>query len=156
MKLSTGAAVALAALLALLAPGPSGAQPQQGAKTFQLAFCNVSRARPVYIAITRRKDGERWAVEGWYPLLDFGCSIIGNFEADTVYFYAIGIRNNQYVTWGGAENDETAATQCIDRNKAFGGFIAAAPGCPAGQTSVRFLRLKVPQDAPRYTFTLRD
>lgn len=155
MKYFGRAAVVLAALLVLLVPSAPSAQQQQP-KTFQLAFCNVSAATPIWIAIMHRKDASKWAVEGWYPLLGTGCSILGSFQLDTFYFYAFGIRNNRWVVWSPADGDQSASTQCVDRDQAFTGVLGGTPDCPKGQVAVRFRKLQLKDDTQAFTFTLRD
>jgi hypothetical protein len=152
MKYLRRTALLSLALLVLFVPDKPNAQQ---VKTFQLAFCNLSQASPIYIALTHRRDASRWAVEGWFPLLGSGCSILGTFQQGEVYFYAFGVRNNQYVFWSPADGDEAASTQCVDRDKAFSGLLAANPSCPDGQVPVRFRKLQI-GDTPLFTFTLRD
>ncbi len=76
---------------------------QQTSQEFQLAFCNISNFSRVLVAIAHRQDAQRWTVDGWYPVADYGCSIAGTFKGDTVYYYAFGeTRDGRNVTWSRA------------------------------------------------------
>jgi uncharacterized membrane protein len=155
--LRTTAALAAGALV-LFAAGAPSAQPQGGSGgTFQLAFCNISGFQTARVAITHRKDAQRWAVDGWFPIPDGGCSIIGTFQLDTVYYYAMASNpsNGNTVYWGAADDDKTATSQCIDEEKAFSTW-AAVPNCPAQQSPKRFRALKVNPNTRTFTFTLSE
>jgi uncharacterized membrane protein len=95
-------------VLACSAVGISLAGPahaQQDAE-FQLSFCNMSAFSNVLVAVTRRQDAQRWLVEGWYPIPEYGCAIVGSFLRDTIYYYAHGKTNDgRIVTWSPPAND---------------------------------------------------
>ena len=61
---------------------------QQQSQTFQLAFCNISAYSNVTVALVHKKDAEKWAVDGWYPVSDNRCTVVGTFQRDTVYYFA--------------------------------------------------------------------
>ncbi len=91
--------------------GPARAQDAE----FQLSFCNMSAFSNVMVAVTRRQDAQRWLVEGWYPIPEDGCAIVGSFLRDTIYYYAYGQTNDgRIVTWSPPATDTTAAAQCVD------------------------------------------
>ena len=140
-------------LFAVISPGLrwSGAQAQQqDAQKFEIAFCNISAYTDVTVALMYKQDAQKWWVAGWYPLPDGGCSLLGSFLRDSIYYYAEGSKRS---VWSAADNDQTAASKCVDHDKAFDGD-ASAPSCPAGQSAARFKLIKIPAAAPRITWTL--
>ena len=127
---------------------------QQPNPEFQLAFCNISAYSSVLVAVTRRQDAGRWLVEGWYPIPDQGCALLGSFLKDTIYYYAYGKTNDdRIVTWSPPETDQTATMQCIDRDKSFRAQ-SGVPSCPPDQQAARFRMLKVNPNLARTTWTL--
>jgi uncharacterized membrane protein len=122
----------------------------QASQTFQLAVCNISAFSDVYVAITAKADGQRWTVSGWYPIPDSGCTLVGTFPRDTVYYYA---RGSDKAVWAAPDNDQNGSSQCVDGDKFFTA-AAGVPACPAGQQAVRFRMLKAQANQPRVTFTL--
>jgi Protein of unknown function (DUF1036) len=156
MKRASVIAVGVCGALCLFAIGflgprwsRAGAQQQDGQK-FEIAFCNISAFTDVAVALMYKQDAQRWWVAGWYALPDGGCSLLGSFLRDSIYYYAEGSKNS---VWRAADNDQTAASKCVDHDKAFEGD-AGAPACPQGQSAVRFKLLKIPAGTPRLTWTL--
>jgi uncharacterized membrane protein len=146
-------AIAACGLAGLCLSGPIQAQ-QQTAPDFQLAFCNMSSFSRVLVAVAHRLDAQRWAVEGWYPVPDGGCSIAGVFKGGTVYYYAFGeTREGRYVFWEAPENDKAASAQCVDHKKFFQ-LTAGVPTCAAGQDLARFRTIRATPNQFRTTFTL--
>jgi uncharacterized membrane protein len=122
---------------------------QQSDHEFQLAFCNMSQYSRVLVALAHRQDAQRWVVAGWYPIPDSGCSVVGNFLGDTVFYYAFGeTRDRRYVTWSAADDDKNGSSQCIDFNKFFR-VTAGMPKCASDQEPVRFRMIRVGEDEYR-------
>jgi uncharacterized membrane protein len=154
--LNAPAAIACSAVVfALIGPGQAQQQQQQQQQQpFQLAFCNTSAYSNVLVALVHRKDAQNWTVDGWYPIPDYGCTVVGSFQRDKIYYYAYGETNDdRIVTWSAPDDDQTATPQCIDQNKFFRSN-AGNPSCPAGQESARFRMIKVAPNLPRITWTL--
>ena len=129
------------------------ARAQQDAE-FQLSFCNMSAYSNVKIAVTRRQDAQRWLVEGWYPIPEDGCAVVGSFLRDTIFYYAFGQTNDgRIVTWSPPATDTTAVAQCVDFDKFFRA-PSGGPSCASGQESVRFRPIKIAPNRPRLTWTL--
>jgi uncharacterized membrane protein len=129
-------------------------QAQQGTQEFQLAFCNMSSFSRVLVAIAHRQDGQRWAVDGWYPVPNYGCAVAGTFKGDSVYYYAFGeTRDGRFVFWEAEQNDKAASTQCVDHNKFFR-LSGGLPTCAAGQDTARFRIIRAIPNRYRTTFTL--
>jgi Protein of unknown function (DUF1036) len=128
----------------------SDAQGQQDTQKFEIAFCNISAFTDVAVALMYKQDAQKWWVAGWYPLPDGGCNLLGSFLRDSIYYYAEGSKG---AVWRAADNDQTAASKCVDHNKAFEGD-AGTPSCPTGQAAVRFKLIKIPAGTPRLTWTL--
>jgi uncharacterized membrane protein len=151
--LNASSALACCALgLALIAP----VRAQQPNQDFQLAFCNTSSYGHVLVSLAYRLDAQRWRVDGWYPLPDYGCALVGSFQRDTVYYFAHGqTSDGRAVTWAAPDTDQTATAQCVDREKFFG-TATGVPTCPTGQELARFRMLKVPPNTARITWTLSD
>jgi uncharacterized membrane protein len=149
--LNAAGAIACCALgLILIGPGQAQQQPQ----SFQLAFCNISAYSNVLVSVAHRQDAQRWLVDGWYPVPDGGCAVVGSFQRDTIYYYAYGETNDdRIVTWSASDNDQTATSQCIDREKFFQ-RTAGTPSCPPGQEAAKFRMIKVAPNLPRMTWTL--
>lgn len=130
------------------------AHAQQTTQEFQLAFCNMSNFSRVRVAIAHRLDAQRWAVDGWYPVPNYGCSIASTFKGDSVYYYAFGEnRDGRYVFWEAAENDKTASSQCVDHNKFFR-LTAGLPTCATGHDTAQFRVIRANPNQSRTTFTL--
>jgi hypothetical protein len=143
--------VALSGALGVSTLGGSGAQ-QQGTSTFQIAFCNMSDYANILVAVVHRKDAQNWAVDGWYPVPDYGCAPVGNFLRDTVYYYAF---SSEGVDWQAAEDDQTATIQCVDYDKWFEAIASGISRCPTGRgNAVRFKMITVPAQLARITWTL--
>jgi uncharacterized membrane protein len=119
-------------------------------QTFQLAFCNISAYSDVYVAITSRKDAQTWTVSGWYQIPDSGCTLVGSFPADTVYYYA---RGSNGAVWSAADDDQTGTGQCVDLQQWFTAS-AGVPTCPTGQQVGRFKMIKAQANQGRLTWTL--
>ncbi len=129
-------------------------QAQQTTQEFQLAFCNMSSFSRVLVAIAHREDGQRWAVDGWYPVPNYGCSLAGTFKGDSVYYYAFGVaRDGSYAFWTAEENDKAASAQCVDHTKFFR-VTAGLPTCATGYDTARFRQIRAIPNRPRTTFTL--
>ena len=132
---------------------------QQSQTRVQLAFCNLSSNTGVRVAIMHRVDAQKWVVDGWYPVPNDGCTVIGSFNADAVYYYGIGHRReaDRLLTsvWSAAENDQTGTSQCLDDDKAFS-ITSGAPECAADQRRGRFKLVKFPSDTRLVTRTLTD
>jgi uncharacterized membrane protein len=151
MKASTlKVAVACGALGVSLS---ASSHAQQQGQAFQLAFCNISAYSNVTVALVHKKDAEKWAVDGWYPVPDNGCTVVGTFQRDTVYYFAEGRSGNSIGVWAAPDNDQNATSQCIDHNKWFQ-QTAGVPTCPTGQEVVRFRMISVPANSSRITWTL--
>ena len=145
-------AVAACCALGLCAMTPG--QAQQQSQDFQLAFCNISAYSGVVVSLTYRQNNQQWQVDGWYPIPNNGCAVVGIFPRDSVYYYAVGLANDgRSVIWSAADNDQTGSSQCIDPDKFFRAF-AGVPSCPAGQEPAKFKLIKVAPDVPRVTWTL--
>jgi uncharacterized membrane protein len=129
------------------------AQAQQAASTdtFELAFCNNSDYASMSLALMYKKDAQNWEVSGWYPIPDSGCTIVGRFIRDIIYYFAF---SGEGAVWRAPDNDQTASIQCVDYNKWFKAVGAGVPTCPAGQQSVRFKMVTVPANTARRTWTL--
>lgn len=123
---------------------------QQPAPTFEFAMCNMSDYGGVFVALRQKQDGQKWTVSGWYPLPDRGCTFLGRFRRDIIYYYA---KSDKGVSWSPDANDQSASTQCVDQNKYFQGASDVGT-CPAGQVAVRFRILQVPANLSRRTQTL--
>ena len=150
MKVSTLKVAVACGVLGVLLSTSSHAQQTQ---TFQLAFCNISAYSNVTVALVHKKDAEKWAVDGWYPVPDNGCTVVGTFQRDTVYYFAEGRSGNSIGYWSAADNDQNATSQCVDHNKWFQA-TAGVPTCPTGQEVVRFRMISVPANRSRITWSL--
>jgi uncharacterized membrane protein len=147
-----GAMVCCAAGLALA----GSVSAQQQSQDFQLAFCNISSYQHVLVSLAYRQDAQRWLVDGWYPLPDHGCALVGSFQRDAVYYYATGrTSDGRIVNWAAGDNDQSATAQCIDREKFFRANTGV-PSCPTGQELVKFKVIKIAPNRPRMTWTLSD
>jgi uncharacterized membrane protein len=153
MGASKPAVVALCGALAVSFVGSAGAQqppaPAQN-PTFQLAVCNLSDFQGVFFAVKYKQSAESWAVDGWYAIPDGGCTLIGTFQRDSVYYYA---ESNDGARWNGAATDQTAQSECVDPDKWFK-QAAGSSACATGQTAQRFRMITVPANLPRLTFSL--
>jgi uncharacterized membrane protein len=123
---------------------------QQQSSKFQLAFCNISTFNNVRVALAYRQDAQQWVLDGWYPVPDGGCTLLGSFLRDTIYYYA---ENDRGVKWRSSDTDKTAMLQCIDHEKAFRA-TASVPACPADQEPARFRMIKISPNQARLTWTL--
>lgn len=123
---------------------------QQPNPSFQLAFCNLSTFDNVRVALAYQQNTQRWVVDGWYPLPDRGCTLLGSFLRDTVYYYA---ENDRGAKWPADGANLPVVAQCIDHNKTFR-VTASMPSCPADQEAAKFRLLKIPPNQPRLTWTL--
>src|SRR5215472_5863701 len=106
MKAWKSAAVILASLGAAFA-GSSHAQQKQN-PTFELAMCNLSDFQGMFVALRHKRDVQKWAVDGWYAIPDGGCTLIGSFLRDTIYYVA---ESNDGGHWTAADTDKTAADE---------------------------------------------
>jgi uncharacterized membrane protein len=119
-----------------------------GNSTFELAVCNLSDFQGVFLALKHRQDAQKWVVDGWYAVPDGGCTFIGSFLRDSVYYYA---ESNDGAYWAAAATDQTAQPECVDHDK---WFQQTAGGCASGQETVKFKMIPVPSNLPRLTYTL--
>jgi uncharacterized membrane protein len=128
-------------------------QQKQQKQTFSLALCNRSTATSVNVVLLYRppNDPDKWQVEGWYPLPDGGCQLIGSLYGDRLYWYAMG--NGGKAVWSAPDNDANASTQCIDPRKAF--RFAAGSDCGDEKTLVRMRRVNINPTLSMYTLTLQ-
>jgi Putative metallopeptidase/Protein of unknown function (DUF1036) len=115
-------------------------QQQEQQPTFTFAICNESKATNVGTSLMVKlpEDPENWQVFGWFPLPNGGCSLIGSFYGDHLYYYAEGSNNT---VWTAPETQQNATKQCIDHVNAFQ-HVAGAP-CRAGQVMVNFRRIDI-------------
>jgi hypothetical protein len=81
---------------------------------------------------------------------DRGCTLLGNFLRDTVYYYA---ENDRGAKWPADGANLPVVAQCIDHNKTFRA-TASMPSCPADQEPAKFRLLKIAPNQPRLTWTL--
>jgi len=131
--------------------GCARAEQAASTDTFELAFCNNSDYGRMLLALMYKKDAQNWEVSGWYPIPDSGCTIVGRFIRDTIYYFAFSGKES---VWRAPDNDQTASNQCIDYNKWFRAVATGVPTCPEGQQSVRFKMVTVPANLARRTWTL--
>src|SRR5947209_14394302 len=68
--------------------GCARAEQAASTDTFELAVCNNSDYASMLLALMYKKDAQNWEVSGWYPIPDSGCTIVGRFIRDTVYYFA--------------------------------------------------------------------
>jgi len=139
-------ALAVCGVLIVLLFGPSRAQQSQ---TFELAACNMSDFRGVFMALRHKQDAQHWQVDGWYAIPDGGCAFIGTYLRDTFYYYA---ESNDNAQWSANDNDQTGQAECVNHDQWF-----TEPGgapCAQGLASVRFRMVQVPANMARYTYTL--
>ena len=153
MGASKPAAAAVWGVLVVLLVGSAHAQQppaQPQNPTFELAVCNLSDFEGVYLALKHKQGAQSWVVDGWYGIPDGGCTLIGTFPRDTIYYYA---ESNDGANWGAASTDQTAPSECVDHDK---WFKQAAGGstCPAGQAGARFRMITVAPNLPRLTYSL--
>jgi uncharacterized membrane protein len=142
----------LAAVVFTLAGAPgarSQTLPQNQSATFELAMCNLSDFKGAFVALAHKQDAQKWLVEGWYAIPDGGCTFIGTFLRDTIYFYG---HSNDNGVWGAAATDQTSRAECIDPNQWF--QVADGPTCSTGQVAARFLLISVAASTSRLTYTL--
>ena len=140
------------ALVVLLIGSARAQQPPAPAQnpTFQLAVCNLSDFQGAFFAIKHKQSADSWTVNGWYAIPDGGCTLVGTFQRDTFYYYA---ESNDGARWNGAGTDQTAQSECVDRDKWFR-QAAATTACAASQTAQRFRMITVPASLARLTFSL--
>ena len=129
--------------------GSSHVQAQPQITTGGLSMCNLSDFSKVVVATISRQSAQNWVVKGWHALPNGGCSFVGTFLRDTVYYYAEGNGAN----WAAAESDQSAIAQCIDKDKHFE-FASSNRTCPTGLSLARFKMLKLAPDDPLFTWTL--
>jgi hypothetical protein len=148
-------AVVATTLLALL-PTVADTAEQPKNTSFKLTLCNMSQFRLVRAAIVYQKDEKNWTVEGWHPLPDYGCSIIGTFRGDSIFYFAFGFGSDgKPVFWSAGDDDKSATSQCVDGAKSFSAAIGS-PTCPTGQTQVKFRKLTFAPDDTLPTITLHE
>jgi uncharacterized membrane protein len=143
------AVAAICGALVLSSVGSSRAEQQQN-QTFELAVCNLSDFQGVFFALRHKQNTQKWAVDGWYAIPDGGCTFIGSFLRDTIYYYA---ESNDGANWAATDTDQTGQPECIDHDKWFQ-QTAGGPSCSAGQATVKFRMITIPSDLPRLTFSL--
>jgi uncharacterized membrane protein len=132
------------------APGARSQTPQQSqSATFELAMCNLSDFKGAFVALSHKQDAQKWLVNGWYAIPDNGCTFIGTFLRDTIYYYA---QSNDGGVWRGSDTDQTSRAECIDPDKWF--QVADGPTCSTGLAATKFRLITVPASAPRLTYTL--
>src|ERR1700682_3879581 len=76
---------AVCGALVLSFVGSSRAEQQQ-TQTFELAVCNLSDFQGVFVALRHKQNTQKWAVDGWYAIPDGGCTFIGSYLRDTIYY----------------------------------------------------------------------
>lgn len=140
---------AICGALVLTSVGSSRAEQQQN-QTFELAVCNLSDFQGVFFALKHRQAGQKWMVNGWYAIPDGGCTFIGSFPRDTVYYYA---ESNDGASWAATDTDQTGQKECIDHEKWFQ-QTAGGPSCSPGQAPANFRLITIPANLPRLTFSL--
>jgi uncharacterized membrane protein len=153
MKALKIAAVILASIVGVCCAGALYAQqrpPAQQNATFELAMCNMSDFQGVFVALMHKQDAQKWIVNGWYAIPDQGCTFLGSFLRDTVYYYA---ESNDNAVWRGADTDQSVVPQCIDHDKLFQG-PAGVKSCPAGEVGIKFRTIKVSPTTTRLTLPL--
>jgi uncharacterized membrane protein len=123
---------------------------QKQNQTFELAVCNLSDFQGVFFALRHQQAGQKWMVDGWYAIPDGGCTLIGSFPRDTVYYYA---ESNDGANWAATDADQTGQKECIDHDKWFQ-QAAGGASCASGQAQVKFRLITIPADLPRLTFSL--
>ena len=148
MKVSRLAAAVFCSALSALFAGSSHSQ-QRPDPTFELAMCNLSDFQGVFVALRHRQNAQKWAVDGWYAIPDGGCTFIGSFLRDAIYYFG---ESNDGAVWSAADTDRTGAAECIDLEKTF--KRASGGPCAADQVSARFRLITVPANLSRLTFTL--
>jgi len=139
---------AICGALILSFVGSARAEQKQN-QTFELAVCNLSDFQGVFFALKHKQIAQKWMVDGWYAIPDGGCTFVGSFPRDTVYYYA---ESNDGATWGGMDADQAAQPECINHDQWF--QQTASGPCSAGQASVKFRLITVPSNLPRLTFSL--
>ena len=122
---------------------------QQPSQTFDLAACNMSDFQGVFMAVRHKQDATHWLVDGWYAIPDGGCTFIGTYTRDSVYYYA---ESNDGAYWSAGDNDQTGQAECINHNQWF--HVAAGSACASDQASVKFRLIQVPANEARHTQTL--
>jgi hypothetical protein len=127
-------------------------QQVQQKQTLTVSICNQSKARDVRVSLQYRpiNEPEKWRVQGWFPVPDGGCSIIGSVFGDSLYYYAVG--DGGSFVWAAADDDKTASRQCIDKSKAF--MLPANTQCASDKVQVGFRRWDIAPNASSATFTL--
>jgi uncharacterized membrane protein len=150
LKLTAAVVAGLAAGAASAQQAPNTSGQQQQSASFELAVCNMSAFQGVFVALMHKQDAQKWVVDGWYAVPDSGCSLLGTFLRDTVYYYA---ESNDGASWRAADTDQSVTPQCIDHNKLFTG-PAGATSCPPGEVGVKFRTIKVPANQARLTWAL--
>jgi uncharacterized membrane protein len=148
MKVSRLAVAVFCSALGAAFAGSSHAQ-QKPNPTFELAMCNLSDFQGVFVALRHKQNAQKWAVDGWYAIPDGGCTFIGTFLRDTIYYFG---ESNDGAVWSAADTDKTAAAECIDLEKTF--KRASGGSCAEGQLTARFRLITVPANLSRLTFTL--
>lgn len=143
-------AAAVVCAMPLFLSGSSPAQQQNA--TFEFAFCNMSDFSGVFVALTHKQNVQKWTASGWYAIPDLGCTFVGSFLRDTIYYYAESTDGSGAV-WNGAETDRSAKAACIDHDKLFQGAVDVS-SCPAGQDRVNFRSIRIPATLPRLTWTI--
>lgn len=133
-------------LLADYSPAQEAAQ--QRSPTFELAMCNMTDVHGLFVAIASKQTSQKWWVTGWYALPDYGCTLIGTFPRDAVYFYA----ESTIAGVTSTAPDNTPISACIDHDRLFQG-PTGGKACPQDQERVDFTPIKVPATTPRVTFT---
>jgi uncharacterized membrane protein len=141
-------AAAICGALVLSPVGSARAEQKQN-QTFELAVCNLSDFQGVFFALRHKQASQKWMVDGWYAIPDGGCTFIGSFPRDTVYYYA---ESNDGASWAAIDTDQTGQKECIDHDKWF--QQAGGSPCSAGQASVKFRLITIPANLPRLTFSL--
>jgi uncharacterized membrane protein len=126
-------------------------QQQLKEPVFGFSFCNFSKHPDLSLALmSKSMDAPHaWRTEGWFGIADGGCSFIGSFYGDKIYFYA---ETSDKMSVAASSTDPTASKQCVDATKSFG--LNAGSPCRAGQKLVNFIMREIDPTAATVTVRL--
>ena len=138
-----------AAICSILGPASVGPSQAQTAEWFSFEVCNSSSVRNVSIAILSKNDlnGSSWHLAGWYIIPDGGCTTIGGYWRDRVYFYGQG---DDGAYWTG--ND---TPQCVNLTARFERTVTQGYECSRGETSVGMSLVLIPANVGTYQLNLQ-
>jgi Protein of unknown function (DUF1036) len=134
-------------------PGGPGAPGGGGSPKFILSVCNKSGVKNVWMAFASLKDPKTWHVHGWYKVTDAGCSSMGEFYRDTIYYFAGD--GELKTTWSGESTE-----QCVNPSNQFdyvaAGAVRGQPHqCKPEEALVGFDTLTVKPSSPKFELTLQ-